>query len=52
MGLSTGTEIAIMNTYHEALEKDDFTVIQHYKYYNSSMYKKKTVKVKQNSANE
>ena len=51
-GLSTGTEVAITITDNEALDKDDFTVIQHYKYYNGTKYKKKTVKVKQTSANE
>lgn len=45
-GLSTGTEVAITITDNEALDKDDFTVIQHYKYYNGTKYKKKTVKSK------
>ncbi len=51
-GLSTGTEVTITITDNEALDKDDFTVIQHYKYYNGTKYKKKTVKVKQTSENE
>lgn len=51
-GLSTGTTVTITITDNEALDKNDFTVIKHYKYYNDTEYKEKKVTVKQASDTE
>lgn len=51
-GLSTGTTVTISITDNEALDKNDFTVIKHYKYYNDTEYKEKKVTVKQASDTE
>ncbi len=51
-GLSTGTTVTISITDDEALDKNDFTVIKHYQYYNDTEYKDKKVTVKQASDTE